>query len=389
MLYYALKYTCKNGQISLLLDVKKEEQEAEGVAEIKITYINPESLSGASLGNGSPTNLHPLSLFDGNDLSLSVARELCAIHRGQITVEREDNFGLAFTVLLPVEIDTHGTVIRTVIANSEKPEDKEVSSVISKKKPLILLVEDNLEMRTYLHDNLMDAFSIVEAENGKEGWQKALSLHPNLVVSDVDMPEMNGIDLCKKIKSDNRTSHIPVILLTALGDEYSQISGLESGANDYIVKPFNTKVLASKVHNLLTLKDTLRKTYQKQVDIQSTQMIIESEDDKFVAKLIAIAEKNISDPNFSVEEFSSMMSMSRVVLYKKILAITGKTPVEFIRTMRLQKAIQLLKKSKLPIARVAYEVGYSNPNYFAKVFKEEYKMLPSQYIAAENLCHNK
>lgn len=255
-------------------------------------------------------------------------------------------------------------------------------SSILDKKPLILLIEDNDEMRTYLHDNLKQDFTVLEAANGKEGWQKTLFSHPNLIVSDVNMPEMNGIDLCKKIKSDKRTTHIPIILLTAIGDEYSQISGLEGGANDYIVKPFNSKILISKMHSLLAFKDTLKKTYQKQVNIQVKEMTIESEDDKFVDKLISVVNKNISNPNFSVEELSSTMAMSRVALYKKILSITGKTPVEFIRKIKLQKAVQLLEKSKLSIARVSYDVGYSNPNYFAKVFREEYNMLPSEYIAS-------
>lgn len=250
------------------------------------------------------------------------------------------------------------------------------------KKPLILLIEDNDEMRAYLHDNLKQDFTVLEAANGKEGWQKTLFSHPNLIVSDVNMPEMNGIDLCKKIKSDKRTTHIPIILLTAIGNEYSQISGLEGGANDYIVKPFNSKILISKIHNLLTFKDILKKTYQKQVDIQVQEMNIESEDDKFVDKLINVVNKNISNPNFSVEELSSIMAMSRVALYKKILGVTGKTPVEFIRKLKLQKAVQLLEKSKLSIARISYDVGYSNPNYFAKVFREEYNMLPSEYIAS-------
>lgn len=265
--------------------------------------------------------------------------------------------------------------------NSE-PDLYQKNTSILEKKPLILLIEDNDEMRAYLHDNLMQDFTVLEAANGKEGWQKALFSHPNLIVSDVNMPEMNGIDLCKKIKSDKRTTHIPVILLTAIGDEYSQISGLEGGANDYIVKPFNSKILISKIHNLLTFKDILKKTYQKQVDIQVKEMNIESEDDKFVDKLTSVVNKNISNPSFSVEELSSIMAMSRVALYKKILSITGKTPVEFIRRIKLQKAIQLLEKSKLSIARISYDVGYSNPNYFAKVFREEYNMLPSEYIAS-------
>ena len=195
------------------------------------------------------------------------------------------------------------------------------------------------------------------------------------------MPEMNGIELSKKIKADSRTAQIPIILLTALSTEHDQLAGLDSGANDYIVKPFNFEILLSKIHNLLRMQETMKHTYQKQVEIQAKDIVVVSEDDKFLKNAMDCIEKNITNPGFSVEELSSNLNLSRVSLYKKLLTLTGKTPVDCIRTIRLKRATQLLEKSKLSIANVAYEVGFNNAAYFAKVFKEEFGMLPSEYIA--------
>jgi YesN/AraC family two-component response regulator len=190
------------------------------------------------------------------------------------------------------------------------------------------------------------------------------------------MPEMNGLDLCKKIKGDSRTSQIPIILLTALTGQDDQLAGLDSGANDYIVKPFNFEILLSKIHSLLRLQ----KTYQKKAEVEAMDIVVVSEDEKFLKNAFACIEKNITNPNFSVEELSRNLNLSRVSLYKKLLTLTGKTPVDCIRTIRLKRAVQLLEKSKLSIANVAYEVGFNNAAYFAKVFKEEFGMLPSEYI---------
>ncbi|RYE20604.1 MAG: response regulator transcription factor, partial [Sphingobacteriaceae bacterium] len=250
----------------------------------------------------------------------------------------------------------------------------------NQKKQTVLIVDDNDDLRFYLKDNLKTDFNILEAVNGKEGWQKALALHPNLIVSDVNMPEMNGLDLCKKIKTDQRTAHIPLILLTALTQEDDQLIGLNNGANDYISKPFNFEILLSKINGLLQMQESFKKTYQKQREITVQDMEIVSEDEKFLKRVFDCIEANITNYNFSVEELSRQMSLSRVSLYKRMLALTGKTPVDCIRTVRLKRAVQLLEKSKLSIAGIAYEVGFNNPTYFSKVFKDEYGVVPSEYF---------
>ncbi len=197
------------------------------------------------------------------------------------------------------------------------------------------------------------------------------------------MPEMNGIELCKKIKSDQRVSHIPVILLTARTAEEQKMEGFESGADDYITKPFNFEILQSRVRNLIHQREAFQKDFRKQIEVKASDVNITSLDEKLIQRAIKCVEDNISDTAFSVETLSHELGMSRVHLYKKLLALTGKSPIEFIRVIRLQQAAQLLEKSQLTVSEVAYKVGFNNPKYFTKYFKEEYKMLPSAYAVSK------
>ena len=251
------------------------------------------------------------------------------------------------------------------------------------KKATVLIVEDDADFRFYIKDNLKATFKIIEATNGKEGWQKTLASHPNIVVSDISMPEMDGIELCRKIKADSRTTHIPVVLLTALIGESQQLKGLETGATDYLTKPFNFEILLSKIKNILVQQESMRKTYQKQVEVKPTELIVDSPDEVFLQKLLRLIEHNIDNPNFSVEELSGDMFMSRYTLYKKILAIAGKTPNEFIRHIRLKRAAQLLQNGYLTISQISYKVGFKSQKYFVKAFKAEFNVSPSAYSDAQ------
>jgi len=192
---------------------------------------------------------------------------------------------------------------------------------------------------------------------------------------------MNGTDLCKKIKSDQRTRHIPVILLTAFNGEDHQLNGLQTGATDYMTKPFNFEIMLSKIRNILNQQQTIRETYVRQVHVMTSDVKIESANDKFIQQALTVVEKHISSPDFSVKELSRELFMSRVAVYKRLFALTGKTPIEFIRSIRLQRASQLLEKTEMTIAEVAYEVGFNNPKYFTKYFKAEFNIVPSAYAA--------
>jgi len=315
------------------------------------------------------------------------------MHQGEIFVESEPEHGSCFIIQLPMPVGEIVTI--DTVVDDEQAEVVVVLNVADNiknpskttKKQTVLLVEDNDDFRFYLKDNLKETFYIIEAANGKEGWQKALSLHPDIMVSDISMPEMNGKDLCRKIKNDSRTSHIPIILLTALIGEEEELKSLEFGANDYMTKPFNFEILVSKIKNLLRMQATFKKTYTRQLDVQLNEPAIASVDEKFVKEIIKYIGDNLLNPSLSVNELSKYMGMNRNTLYKKLLTITGKSPVEYIRSLRLRKAAHLLEHSQMNIAEVSYEVGFNTPQYFAKSFKEEYNMLPSEYVLQKRKQH--
>jgi len=247
----------------------------------------------------------------------------------------------------------------------------------------VLLVEDDEDFRFYLKDNLAPLFTVLEAANGREGWQKALSVQPDLVVSDVNMPLMDGLELCKKIKGDERVRHIPVILLTALSGEQEQLKALGMGVNDFISKPFNVEILISRIRNLLEFRGSVEETLKRRVVVEPAEVEVEPErtDEDFVREAVEVLEKNIANADFSVDEWAREMGLSRTSMYKKILSSTGKTPIGFIRSFRMQRAAQLLEKGRHNVAEVAYMVGFNNPKYFARYFKEVYGVLPSVYQA--------
>jgi DNA-binding response OmpR family regulator len=271
------------------------------------------------------------------------------------------------------------------LENAKKENQEDIK--IHRKKYTLLLIEDNEDFRFYLKDNLSVYYNIAEASNGKEGWEKAIRTNPDLIVSDIMMPvlpgqrgglEMNGIELSKRLKKDPRTAQIPIILLTARASEEQKLEGYETGANDYIVKPFNFEILLVRIRNLLSEKKSQRRSEPPRVDISPAETTASSQNDKFIKDATEIVEKNIDDPDFSVDHLSHDLFMSRVTLYKKIVSITGKTPIEFIRIIRLKRAAQLLEKG-MNVSQTAYEVGFNNPKYFTKYFKEEFGMLPSEY----------
>ncbi|GAB3535618.1 hypothetical protein GCM10027443_25160 [Pontibacter brevis] len=330
----------------------------------------------------------------GSGIGLSIAKEFVKIHGGIITLDSAPGQGSCFTVTIPVKeiIPMPALEAAEEVKEEKEHAEQEIVAVAPGKlqtssyldnAPVVLLVEDSEDFRFYLKDNLKEHFTIIEARDGKEGWQKALAHMPDLIVSDLMMPEVNGIDLCKKIKADSRTSHIPFVLLTAHASEDKKLDGLNIGANDYVTKPFSFDLLLSRIKNLITQRELLQKVFEKKISVQTSEEKIVSLDDKLVQNAIKTVEENLSNPDFSVEVLSKELGVSRVHLYKKLLAITGRSPVEFIRMIRLQHAAQLLEKSQLTVAEVAYKVGFNNRKYFTKYFKDEYKTLPSQYAESK------
>ncbi len=395
LLSNAYKFTHEGGQVSVLLNLIEKDIDHKFLeirvidTGIGIAKDKQERIFEPFIQNDLPGSM----LNQGSGIGLSITKEFVKLHQGEIYVESEFNEGSCFTVLLPVRAVNQNifTDADLLLDHSSDffPEDTASRNGAYKdnkdgKKPTVLLVEDNDDFRFYIKDNLKASFNIIEAENGKKGWQKALAQHPNLVVSDISMPEMNGNDLCLKIKSDKRTSHIPVILLTALTGEDQQLKGLETGASDYLTKPFNFEILQSKIRNILSQQEHMRKTYQKQVDVTPTEVAVDSPDELFIKKVLVLIDNNISNPNFSVEELSNEVFVSRYTLYKKILAMTGKTPNELVRSMRLKRAVQLLETGHLTISQICHKVGFKSQKYFVKTFKTEYNTIPSKYLESMN-----
>jgi ligand-binding sensor domain-containing protein/signal transduction histidine kinase/DNA-binding response OmpR family regulator len=330
-------------------------------------------------------------LNQGSGIGLSIAKEFAEMHGGKILVDSKPGDGAVFTVMLNLRLFDHQPTEQKLAVTTEKPEEIDLQnddlteqvSTNCAAKLRVLVIEDNDELRFYIKDNLKRHFKVEEAADGKEGWEKVLSFHPDLVVSDISMPNMDGISLTGKIKADKRTCHIPVILLTALTGDRQQLLGLETGANDYLTKPFNFDILNVKIKNLLSQNSILKNTYTKQLKVTPDGVEVESSGEKFLSNAINYLEKNLTNPKFSIVDLSEHMGMSRGALYNKIFVLTGQPPVEFIRSYKLDRAAFLLLKSDMTVSQIAYEAGFGTPHYFSKSFKNKFDVLPSEYRKME------
>jgi len=387
LLSNAFKFTPTGGSISVELE-KTVEAGQQDVLLIRVadTGIGISETDRKQIFNRffQADGIAPI-LNQGSGIGLSIAQEFVKLHGGEISVKSEEGGGSTFSITIPFAnadsgeellIDFSGAQDAPALDEIEPLTDDQTNSEI----PTVLLVEDNEDFRAYLREGLRPFYKIYEAANGQEGWQKALSSHPQIIVSDINMPYLSGIELCKKVKNDKRTNHIPIVLLTAVTGEEQQLKGLETGANDYLSKPFNFEILNAKIKNLLSLNKRLRDTYTKQIKVQAPELIIESHSDRLLNKIALYIDDNLNNPKLSVEDLSRHVGMSRGSLYHKILELTGLSPVEYIRSVKLEKAKVLLEKSDLNVSQIAYMVGFATPNYFAKSFKLKFNMQPSEYI---------
>ncbi len=325
----------------------------------------------------------------GTGIGLSLVKELVALMKGTLSLKSEPGRGSEFTVTLPVE------VIRLLTETEEvrKFEEQQLPAEFTLKtngheshdnKPRILVVEDNSDLRKFIIGSLGNEFHFLEAADGKQGLEIAFEETPDLIMSDVMMPEMDGITMTGKIKSDTRTSHIPLILLTAKTSDESKLTGLGTGADDYLTKPFNKNELLLKVRNSIALRVKLREKIKLELLKESPNVEVQSADEKFLLKVREAILSRLSDEQLSVESLADEIGLSRSQLFRKISALTGASVNELIRTFRLQKAAQLLEQNWAPVTQVAYEVGYSNLSYFSKAFKEKYGVSPSDYPVKTN-----
>lgn len=321
---------------------------------------------------------HKDGAYGGSGIGLHLVREFVTLHGG--TVEVGDNVGQGsiFAVSLPIHNSSKGNGQQS--ADESKDIDNEnIDEEPNKDETTIMIVDDNSDFRTLLRDTLSTEYKIIEARNGEEAFEEILKQMPDLVITDVMMPILDGNELCKRIKNDIRTSHIPVIMLSAKSAEEHKIEGLTSGADDYMPKPFNPQILKLKVTQLIDLGKKRRENFSRQIDPEPSQITITPLDEQLINKAIKYVEDNMMRSDLTVEDMSRDLGMSRVHLYKKMVSITGRSPIEFIRVIRLKRAAQMLRDKQQNVADVAYSVGFNNPKYFSKYFKEEFGMLPSAF----------
>jgi len=324
-------------------------------------------------------------------IGLSIVKEYVELHKGIITVKSQPGKGSKFTILLPLgdlhlkdeEKSDAATYKLTQDYKLLDPIPFSTHSIVLNNKPMntkILVVEDNYELRNYIVESLNSDFDVYEASDGVDGLKTALEVLPELIVSDVMMPKMDGYELCRAIKNDIRVSHIPLILLTVLDSDRNKIEGFEEGADDYLNKPFDINVLNARIRNLITNRNRLKNKFKSGSEMEITTIAHNRVDQNFVKKAYDLLSKNLSVVEFTAEGFAREMGMSRSNLHLKMRALTDQSTTEFIRSYRLKEAAKLLSSNNYNISEVAYMVGFNNISYFNRCFKKMYNVTPSQYL---------
>ena len=334
----------------------------------------------------------------GSGIGLSLVQRLIELHHGRIELDSEENKGSTFSVYLPQDLSVYKP--SELASNNEQNEEEQVYSTNSKamyfidtekvenesvesgdkKRGTILIVEDNNEIRRYLSNGLADLFNTLEAGNGEEALEKLKDNEVDVIVTDVMMPVMDGIKLCKNVKQNIRTCHIPVIILSAKTDIKDQMEGLQMGADDYIPKPFSLAILTTKIQNMMRTRRRMLDKYAKSLEVEPEKITFNAMDEALLKRAMAIVEKNMDNIEFSTDEFAREMNMSRSNLHLKLKAITGESTIDFIRKIRFNEAAKLLKDGRYTVAEVSTMVGFNTPSYFATSFKKYFGCLPTEYI---------
>jgi DNA-binding response OmpR family regulator len=252
-------------------------------------------------------------------------------------------------------------------------------------KASLLIIEDNVDLRDFLVDSFTPEYKTLSAGNGREGLELALTHLPDLIISDIMMPEIDGVELCRRLKTDERTSHIPVILLTAKTGIKSKLEGLETGADDYLTKPFERPELLMRVKNLLASRKSLRERFGKQLLVQPGEVSVTSADEKFLQKVFALLDENLSNADFDVAAFSKEIGMSQTHLHRKLTALLGQSGNELIRTFRLRRAASLLSQQHGNVSEIAFMVGFTSSNYFSKCFRDQFGQTPTEYARLQTV----
>ncbi|MCK5456662.1 MAG: response regulator, partial [Melioribacteraceae bacterium] len=329
--------------------------------------------------------------IEGTGIGLSLTKELVELHHGEITVESEIEKGATFVMSFPLgknHLKEDELIYTDSELNPREDANEEESILLSDQedKPLLLIVEDNKDVRDFIIRIIENEYRFYEAEDGEEGLDKAFKYMPDLIISDIMMPKKTGDRMCEELKKDQITCHIPIILLTAKSLEEDKINGLERGADDYLIKPFNDKELLVRINNLIVQRKNLREKYLKEAEINPIEIAVTSLDKKFIERMIKIVEENISNTEFDVRQLADDLHVSRTQLYRKFSSVLGEKPKDFVRKYRIKRAADLIKQNYGNITDVSYQVGFDNLSYFTKCFKQIYNQSPHEY---EKDCLNK
>jgi DNA-binding response OmpR family regulator len=362
-----------------------------GILKEKLPYIFDRFYQGES---GSTHD------FEGTGIGLSLAKELVELHQGSIEIKSQEGWGTEAIVHLPIgrmHLKEDEIVEMTEAALSEKaapipietdeveeaPEESEALAEVldqSEEDKIVLVVEDNADMRSYIRQYLEGSYQIIETQDGREGLETVLATIPDLVISDIMMPKMDGYTLCRALKTDEKTCHIPVILLTAKAAAEDKLAGLEIGADDYLTKPFDAKELSVRVRNLIQLRQQLQEKFSAASSLDVGPALENKLDQAFLKRVQKIIEENMEDEAFGVEELVQKLRLSRTQLHRKISALTNRPASLFIRFVRLHHARKMLVENELNVNEVAYSVGFSSHAYFTKCFREEFGCTPKEFV---------
>lgn len=392
LLSNAFKFTPKGGKISLNLALVFDPAPELLDGDIEKGIIE---ISVKDSGRGIATE-HLDQIFNrffqsgersempGTGIGLTLVKDLVKLMNGQIFVNSKPGQGSRFTVRLPLIEPCNE--LPDPEAKSEGGEDPENIPVVvpaSFQEKILLIVEDNPDVRFFIRHHFESFYKVMEAADGQQGWESAVENIPDIILCDVLMPVMNGFDLLKRLKNDENTSHIPVIMLTALGSKEHEMEGLSAGADDYISKPFDLNILQTKMENLLAVRQSLKEKYSGEIVLQPRNVLISSPDERFMRRVIETVEANMADPDLDIEKFAVEVGVSRMQLYRKLHFLTDMTVKEFIRDIRLKRAAQLLHQNKQNVSEIAYAVGFRDLSHFRKCFRQKFGMSASEYLEAK------
>lgn len=413
LLSNSFKFTKANDSIKLILSCPNNSDKyiitvkdtGIGISEENIPYI---------FNRFYKAYISDVNASQGTGIGLALVKEYTSLHGGKIKVSSTLDVGTEFTLEFPV-IENKADIEKHLSSDFSKPEiidnqnspvhlvQNEIEHYIKlagtdfnpqnesvdfepkdskERNNSIVIVEDNTDMRSYIKDILKQDYEVTEAKNGEEGFNAVIETMPDLIISDLMMPKMDGIELCRKLKTDIRTEHIPVIILTARSSFSDSLEGFVSGADDYISKPFSRDLLLVRITNLIESRNKLREHFKSRFLMDSEHTFVESNIEKFISKAITTVENNISNPNYNVEQFSNDIGISQIQLYRKLTSVVGQSPAEFMRVIRLKHAAKILEESiekDINISEIAYALGFSNNSHFSQLFKKQYGVSPTDY----------